>query len=119
MWLLKCRRFPTSIENNDFFDFIKSLHPSPALAGYPVIEAKNWIKQNEKFHRGLYAGSLGYVEEDSSYFFAALRCAKYSKKNNQIITFAGNGIVENSKIKYEINELDSKFDAINKSIIEK
>jgi len=108
----------TSIDENDFFSFIKSLHPSPALAGYPVTEAKKWIKQNEKFDRGLYAGSLGYVEEDSSYFFAALRCAKYSKKNKQIITYAGNGIVENSKIKHEINELDSKFEAINKSIIE-
>jgi menaquinone-specific isochorismate synthase len=108
----------TITENNDFFEFIKLLHPSPALAGYPVKEAKQWIKQNELFHRGLYSGSIGYIEEDSSYFFAALRCAKYSKNSNQIITFAGNGIVENSKIKHEINELDSKFDAINKSIIE-
>jgi len=108
----------TIAENNDFFEFINLLHPSPALAGYPVKEAKQWIKQNELFHRGLYSGSIGYIEEDSSYFFAALRCAKYSKNNNQIITFAGNGIVGNSKIKHEINELNSKFDAINKSIIE-
>lgn len=108
----------TIIENNNFFEFINLLHPSPALAGYPVNEAKEWIKNNEPFNRGLYTGSIGYVENDSSYFFAGLRCAKYSDKHNEIITFAGNGIIENSKIKYEIDELNSKFDAINKSILE-
>ena len=66
----------------------------------------------------MYTGSIGYVENDSSYFFAGLRCAKYSNKYNEIISFAGNGIIENSKIKYEIDELNSKFDAINKSILE-
>tara|TARA_B100001996_G_C18660813_1_gene593001 strand:+ start:468 stop:1661 length:1194 start_codon:yes stop_codon:yes gene_type:complete len=108
----------TIIENNNFFEFINLLHPSPALAGYPVNEAKEWIKNNEPFNRGLYTGSIGYVENDSSYFFAGLRCAKYSNKYNEIISFAGNGIIENSKIKYEIDELNSKFDAINKSILE-
>ena len=94
------------------------LHPSPALAGFPISEAKEWIKNNEPFYRGLYTGSIGYVENNSSYFFAALRCAKYSKRNKKFITFAGNGIIKNSKIKYEINELNSKFQAINKSISE-
>ena len=108
----------TKVEKNDFFNFIRLLHPSPALAGFPISEAKEWIKNNEPFYRGLYTGSIGYVENNSSYFFAALRCAKYNKRNKKFITFAGNGIIKNSKIKYEINELNSKFQAINKSISE-
>ena len=108
----------TNIEDNNFFEFIDHLHPSPALAGFPVEQAKEWIKNNEPFDRGLYTGSIGYVENDSSYFFAGLRCAKYSSKYKELISFAGNGIIEHSKVKYEIEELNSKFDAINKSILE-
>ena len=106
----------TNVDKNNFFEFINLLHPSPALAGFPVKDAKEWIKSNENFHRGLYTGSIGYVEKNSSYFFAALRCAKFSSKDKNITTFAGNGIIENSKTNYEINELKSKFEAINSSI---
>tara|TARA_B100000427_G_scaffold185741_1_gene154483 strand:- start:263 stop:745 length:483 start_codon:yes stop_codon:yes gene_type:complete len=106
----------TNVDKNNFFEFINLLHPSPALAGFPVNDAKQWIKSNENFHRGLYTGSIGYVEKNSSYFFAALRCAKFSSKDKNITTFAGNGIIENSKTNYEINELKSKFEAINRSI---
>ena len=106
----------TNVDKNNFFEFINLLHPSPALAGFPVKDAKEWIKSNENFHRGLYTGSIGYVEKNSSYFFAALRCAKFSTKDKNITTFAGNGIIENSKTNYEINELKSKFEAINRSI---
>jgi isochorismate synthase len=108
----------TKINKNDFFKFINLLHPSPALAGFPVNEAINWIRKNEKFDRGLYSGSIGYIEKNNSSFYAALRCAKYSINEKEIISFAGNGIVKDSKIKYELEELNSKFEAINESLIE-
>ena len=108
----------TKIDKNDFFEFIDLLHPSPALAGYPIDEALKWIRNNEKFDRGLYAGSIGYIEKNNSSFYAALRCAKYSISEKEIISFAGNGIVKDSKIKYELEELNSKFKAINESLIE-
>jgi menaquinone-specific isochorismate synthase len=108
----------TKIDKNDFFEFINLLHPSPALAGYPIDEALKWIRKNEKFDRGLYAGSIGYIEKNNSSFYAALRCAKYSISEKEIISFAGNGIIKDSKIKYELEELNSKFKAINESLIE-
>ena len=41
-------KFITFISSN-FFEFINLLHPSPALAGFPVNDAKQWIKSNENF----------------------------------------------------------------------
>ena len=111
-------KIEVEIKDNDFFEFIALLHPSPALAGFPVKEAKKWIKNNENFDRGLYAGSIGYVEKDNSNFYAALRCAMYNNIRSEIVSFAGNGIVKDSKVNYEIDELNSKFKAINESIIE-
>jgi isochorismate synthase len=108
----------TKINDNDFFGFLNLLHPSPALAGFPVDEALNWIRNNETFDRGLYTGSIGYIEKNNSNFYAALRCAKYSINEKEIISFAGNGIIKDSKIKYEFEELNSKFEAINESLIE-
>tara|TARA_B110001454_G_scaffold36439_1_gene35943 strand:+ start:627 stop:1823 length:1197 start_codon:yes stop_codon:yes gene_type:complete len=108
----------TKLNNNNFFEFIKLLHPSPALAGFPVDEALKWIRKNETFDRGLYTGSIGYIEKNNSNFYAALRCAKYSINEKEIISFAGNGIIKDSKIKYELEELNSKFEAINESLIE-
>ena len=111
-------KIEVEINDNDFFEFISLLHPSPALAGFPVNDAKKWIKNNENFDRGLYAGSIGYVENDNSNFYAALRCAMYNNSRSEIVSFAGNGIVKDSKVNYEIDELNSKFKAINESIIE-
>ena len=51
-------------------------------------------------------------------FYAALRCAMYNNIRSEIVSFAGNGIVKDSKVNYEIDELNSKFKAINESIIE-
>tara|TARA_Y100000817_G_scaffold78308_1_gene60297 strand:- start:613 stop:1812 length:1200 start_codon:yes stop_codon:yes gene_type:complete len=112
-------KIEVDINDNDFFKFIELLHPSPALAGFPVQEAKNWIRDNENFERGLYTGSIGYVDENNSKFYAALRCAMYKKNEGEIISFAGNGIVRDSKVNYEIEELNSKFKAINESIVKK
>ena len=111
-------KIEVEIKDNNFFEFISLLHPSPALAGFPVNDAKKWIKNNENFDRGLYAGSIGYVENDNSNFYAALRCAMYNNSRSEIVSFAGNGIVKDSKVNYEIDELNSKFKAINESIIE-
>ena len=96
-------KIEVEIKDNDFFEFISLLHPSPALAGFPVNDAKKWIKNNENFDRGLYAGSIGYVENDNSNFYAALRCAMYNNSRSEIVSFAGNGIVKDSKVNYEID----------------
>ena len=42
----------------------------------------------------------------------------YNNIRSEIVSFAGNGIVKDSKVNYEIDELNSKFKAINESIIE-
>ena len=97
-------------------NILQSLHPSPALSGYPVEEAIEWIRKYETFHRGWYSGTIGYIDNNKSHFYAALRCANFISNKQTIMTYAGNGIVENSIADFEIKELKSKFKVIENSV---
>ena len=97
-------------------NILQSLHPSPALSGYPVEEAIDWIRKYETFHRGWYSGMIGYIDNNNSHFYAALRCANFISNKQTIMTYAGNGIVENSNADFEIKELKSKFKVIENSV---
>ena len=104
------------IKHLNHLNILESLHPSPALSGYPVDEAIEWIRKYETFHRGWYSGTIGYIDNNESHFYAALRCANFLSKKQTIMAYAGNGIVENSNADFEIKELKSKFKVIKNSI---
>ena len=104
------------IKHLNHLNILESLHPSPALSGYPVDEAIEWIRKYETFHRGWYSGTIGYIDNNESHFYAALRCANFLSNKQTIMAYAGNGIVENSNADFEIKELKSKFKVIKNSI---
>tara|TARA_B100001146_G_scaffold225242_1_gene248574 strand:- start:10571 stop:11770 length:1200 start_codon:yes stop_codon:yes gene_type:complete len=104
------------IKHLNHLNILESLHPSPALSGYPVDEAIEWIRKYETFHRGWYSGTIGYIDNNQSHFYAALRCANFLSNKQTIMAYAGNGIVENSNADFEIKELKSKFKVIKNSI---
>jgi len=104
------------IKHLNHLNILESLHPSPALSGYPVDEAIDWIRKYETFHRGWYSGTIGYIDNNESHFYAALRCANFLSNKQTIMAYAGNGIVENSNADFEIKELKSKFKVIKNSI---
>jgi isochorismate synthase len=88
--------------------FLKRLHPTPAVCGYPYQVSKIFIRNEEPFDRELYAGFLGpYHPEGLSSLFVNLRCMALHGEEAGI--FAGAGIVKGSKSEEEWTETIEKM----------
>ncbi|WP_036153627.1 chorismate-binding protein [Maribacter forsetii] len=101
---------------NKFGDILKALHPTPAVCGSPLENAKNFILENELYERNFYTGFLGELntktelprnrnrrnQENSAYrsvmktseLFVNLRCMQLFKEKAEI--YVGGGITTDS-----------------------
>ncbi|KAL0694848.1 hypothetical protein Bca4012_062028 [Brassica carinata] len=93
---------------DDEFDILTALHPTPAVCGCPVDEARLLIRQIESFDRGMYAGPVGYFGGGESEFSVGIRSALVEKGLGALI-YAGTGIVSGSVSSSEWKELDLKI----------
>lgn len=95
-------------EGATIFDFIKHLHPTPALGGEPKAESLAFIRQHERLDRGWYGAPLGWIDEKMNGEFAvAIRSGLIRK---QIISlFAGCGVMKDSDPQLEYEETAVKF----------
>ncbi len=95
----------------DLFDVIETLHPTPAVAGYPAQESKQWLLENEHYHRGWYTGAFGWLEgNQNGELSVMLRCALI--KDNQLDIFAGAGLIAESDPESEWQETELKMQTI-------
>ncbi len=84
------------------------LHPTAAVNGYPGPEASQWLKQNESFDRGWYAGAAGWIDcHGDGELAVLLRCALLDQ--DQADLFAGAGITDGSDADAEYAETELKF----------
>lgn len=86
---------------------LSSLHPTPAVGGYPRAEALKEISSLEQFDRGWYAGPVGWISSDSAEFAVAIRSALVNK--NSLYLYSGAGILDGSKAADEWNEIENKI----------
>ncbi len=86
---------------------LRSIHPTPAVGGYPTEAALKKIDEMENFDRGWYAGPVGWVNHTAAEFAVALRSGLIY--NNKLALFAGAGIVDGSKAADEWDEIDNKI----------
>lgn len=100
---------------DDEFDILTALHPTPAVCGCPVEEARLLIKQIESFDRGMYAGPVGFFGGGESEFSVGIRSALVEKGLGALI-YAGTGIVSGSNPSSEWNELELKISQFTKSL---
>ncbi|CAG7904613.1 unnamed protein product [Brassica rapa] len=100
---------------DDEFDILAALHPTPAVCGLPAEEARLLIKEIESFDRGMYAGPIGFFGGEESEFAVGIRSALVEKGLGALI-YAGTGIVAGSNPASEWNELDLKISQFTKSI---
>ena len=99
----------------DIFDIIQTLHPTPAVAGYPTHDARQWLIHNENYDRGWYSGAFGWLEGDShdrinGELSVMLRCALIQE--DKITLFAGAGLVSESDPQIEWLETELKMQTI-------
>ena len=95
-------------ENTSRTEVLKSLHPTPAVGGFPRDKAVPFIDKLEDFDRGWYAAPIGWINASGEGEFAvAIRSGLIQKKEAHF--FAGCGIVEHSNPLKEWEETKLKF----------
>ncbi|CAH9092510.1 unnamed protein product [Cuscuta europaea] len=98
---------------DDEFKVLSSLHPTPAVCGYPTEVARVLIAETETFDRGMYAGPVGWFGGEESEFAVGIRSALVGKGLGALI-YAGTGIVEGSSSSSEWDELELKTSQFTK-----
>lgn len=89
-------------------ELVEALHPTPAVCGVPRDEALSFLLETEPFHRGWYAGPVGWFDtEGEGHFVPALRTAVGDGARWRL--FAGAGIVDGSDPALEWEETAIKF----------
>lgn len=92
-------------------DLMEDLHPTPAVAGTPVGEAKMLLRAIEPYNRGFYAGACGFVDGDGDgEFSVALRTGVFDGEVGWV--YGGCGIVGESDAQAEYDEIDLKLRTI-------
>ncbi|KAJ8563250.1 hypothetical protein K7X08_031702 [Anisodus acutangulus] len=98
---------------DDEFKILSSVHPTPAVCGYPTEDARAFISETEMFDRGMYAGPVGWFGGEESEFAVGIRSALVEKGLGALI-YAGTGIVEGSDSSLEWEELELKTSQFTK-----
>ena len=107
--------FQDILSRESIYNLIRTLHPTPALCGFPKDKAKEYIIVTEKHDRLYYSGFLGPVYKDSSFdFFVNLRSMEIF--NDYFLLFVGGGITSDSIPEDEWNETEAKLQTLLKFI---
>ncbi len=92
---------------NSLFNFLKNLHPTPAVCGIPKQTAKNFIIKNEAHKRAYYSGFLGPLNiEKQTNLFVNLRCMQVFE--DKFALYIGGGITADSVGEKEWEETEIK-----------
>ena len=99
------------LEGVELPEIVGDVHPTPAVAGTPVGEAKMLIRRIEGYNRGFFAGACGYLDADGDGAFSVgLRTGVFDGEGGWV--YAGCGIVEGSVADDEFDEIDMKLKTI-------
>lgn len=100
-------------------EIIHTLHPTPAICGFPKETAQDFIFKNENFDRKYYTGFLGELNvNNQTNLFVNLRCMEVLNDTNAKI-YVGGGITAKSNSEKEWEEtvakaktMEASFDSI-------
>jgi para-aminobenzoate synthetase component 1 len=76
-----------------FTDILKATFPMGSMTGAPKIRAMQIIDEQEVFRRGLYSGSVGYIDPDGDFDFnVVIRSILADDQRNEVYFPAGSAI---------------------------
>lgn len=93
------------------FDIIRATFPGGSVTGTPKIEAMSIIEKIEPVKRGLYTGSIGWLDFRGNMDLSIV-IRSIIKKNNQAYVYVGGGIVADSEVEKEYEETWLKAQAL-------
>lgn len=88
---------------------ITTLHPSPAMGGDPKERSKKFLRNHEPFNRGFYSSPLGFFSQHQSEAIVGIRSVLILGPTAYF--FSGSGVIGDSKLENEWNELNLKIKA--------
>lgn len=88
-----------------FSDIIKATFPMGSMTGAPKVKAMQLIEKYESTKRGLFSGTVGYIDPDGNFDFnVIIRSMLYNKNKNYLSVMAGSAITSKSNAEAEYNE---------------
>ncbi|MFN8258754.1 MAG: anthranilate synthase component I family protein [Bacteroidales bacterium] len=101
----------------DLTDIIKSCFPMGSMTGAPKIKAMQFIEFYEKTKRGLFSGSVGYIDPNKDFDFnVIIRSILYNQDNKYLSYIAGSAITHQSNAQLEYEECLLKASGIFKTL---
>lgn len=97
----------------DFESVVYALHPTPALGAYPKIPGMLWLQNFQTIiDRQRFGAPVGYrhPHQDVSHCYVAIRNIQWDKSG--IYIGAGCGVVQDSVLENEWQEIEAKIKAI-------
>ncbi|MGM0417250.1 MAG: chorismate-binding protein [Thermodesulfobacteriota bacterium] len=90
-------------------EIFEAMFPCASITGAPKIKSMEYINHTEKNPRGVYTGTIGFIEPGrKSLFNVAIRTMYINKQNKKAFYGTGGGIVWDSSAKKEYKECQSK-----------
>lgn len=103
------------LDNKSSIDALKSCFPAGTVTGAPKIKAIELINKYENESRGVYAGSIGYLDFSGNLDMCISIRTLYSFKD-KIFWQAGAGIVYDSIPELELKEIYNKSAVLKKAL---
>lgn len=106
-------------ELNEGADPIKTFmdtFPAGTLSGAPKIRALQLISEYEPHNRGAYGGCIGFIGMNGN-LNQAITIRTFVSRNNTLWFQAGGGIVAQSDVEYEMQEVKNKLGALKAAIV--
>lgn len=100
-----------------FYDIMKAAFPMGSMTGAPKISAMQLIEKYESFRRGLFSGSVGYIEPNGDFDFnVVIRSILYDESLEKISCPVGGAITMKSSSEAEYQECLLKVEAMQKAL---
>lgn len=97
----------------DFNTILKATFPMGSMTGAPKVRAMELIEEYETTKRGLYSGTVGYIDDNGGFDFnVVIRSITYNQKNNYLSYMVGGAITALSNPEKEYEECLLKAKAI-------
>lgn len=98
-----------------FSDILEALFPMGSMTGAPKISAIKHIDKFENFNRGIYSGSIGYIEPNGNFDFnVVIRTILADLNENKLSASVGGAITIKSDPEQEYEECLLKLRALEK-----
>lgn len=96
-------------------DVIRNTFPMGSMTGAPKIKAMELIERYESSKRGIYSGTIGYIDPDGDFDFnVVIRSLVYNANNKYLSLQVGGAIVYDSIMEAELAECQLKVEKIQK-----